>query len=111
MAGDTECDGRTETPQAAACSVAPPRAAWARWALASALVLGVLALYARGLHLTALVLLGVAPLGFRWLVRARGAPWRVRRSHIGLALGTLLLVAVPGLAARTYFRYRTAEVM
>jgi uncharacterized membrane protein YdjX (TVP38/TMEM64 family) len=56
--------------------------------------------------LISLALLGLAPLGLRLLARCR-----VRLRTVGLAALALLVLAVAGLGARTYFRYRTASVM
>jgi uncharacterized membrane protein YdjX (TVP38/TMEM64 family) len=56
--------------------------------------------------LGALALLGVVPLAIRKLIA-----WKVRARTIGLAVGSLMLLAAVAVAVRTHFRYQTAERM
>ena len=56
--------------------------------------------------LVSLALLGIVSLAIRKLVQ-----WRVRPRSIALALAALLVLVVVGVGVRTYFRYRTAEIM
>lgn len=56
--------------------------------------------------LVSLALLGLAPLVFRKLIQ-----WQIRPRTWGVTVATVLVLAIGGLGARTYFRYQTADVM